>query len=615
MARPGLSSFLKTHMSLLVILSIGLIFRFLFIEFQGLSNDELSAWYRTRYLDWDSFWNQGVKLGDMHPVFYQAFLSFWFRIFGDSEWAIRSTGLLFYVVNSLLVYSISNRFFSKNTGLALLSLYAGLSFTIINTTLARPYNSGTCFLLLTFWSILELNRSKNRFSRWHLGIIVGLAGSMLSHYFAFLAAAIVGFLGLIYLSSKKKIDLVLCSLIAILCFLPHWPVTYYQLNVGGLGWLPPPTPAWLLDFFSSFFNDSLALASLILLSILALLPWTDSISKTREQKFALAIFIATYLVGHLLSLVYTPIMRDLVMLFILPFLFLPLFRRFGNVKNSKLFLFALLIPLLSGFHSVFFGNILQPKHFGVFREIGNKISAYQADSTQKKYEFASNFNNVEYLNYYLKRPLSEPITDWSHPETVYQLADRAKHSACECFIYSWSNSFHLPMYYEVIQKYFPCTVEAKTYFNSAFRNYGKKGTRKLKEIKGLFPKKPSRKITSSEEFIGEIRFPIEKMQPLIKEKGYILAEACGTLSSSSPLNFVVTLERDGTILLAGKNPVLYQAFDQSKLHEPGRNTNFFLAFDLPKKTQKTDQIKIYFWNPERQTIEMGPVRFYFVRAC
>ena len=63
MARCYKNAFLKKHAIFIWLMLCGFTLRILFIEHQGLSNDELSAWFRTRYVDWDSFWNLGVKTG------------------------------------------------------------------------------------------------------------------------------------------------------------------------------------------------------------------------------------------------------------------------------------------------------------------------------------------------------------------------------------------------------------------------------------------------------------------------------------------------------------------------------------------------------------------------
>ena len=609
MARLTQSAFFKNHSTFIWVITIGIFLRVLFIEFQGLSNDELSAWYRTRYIDWNSFWYFGVKSGDMHPVFYQAFLHFWTQLFGDSEWALRSTGIFFYLLNSLLIYNLCIRFFTKNTGLALLTLYTCLVFTIINTTLARPYNSGTFFLLLSFWSILELGRTEKRISKWHFGIILGFIGAMTSHYFAFLTAGIIGILSFIYLPKKKLIEFLICGALAILLFIPHWSVTEHQLNQGGLGWLAAPKWNWLVDFFHQFFNFSWLNLLLIGGGIVFYNFYSKTKEITKEEKFSISIFSFTYIIAHIISLLYTPILRELVMLYLLPFLFIFLFRKIELIGDFKLKILYVFFPLIVGIQSIAAKGLLEPENFGVFREIGHKINLWKKNINLNECTTASNYNNIGYLNYYLKTPLKESITDWSKPDIVYQLAERAKKSDKKYFMYTWSNNFHLPMFYEVIQKYYPSTIDSETYFGSSFRLYSKNGKRKLNAQEGILPK--TKPLTSSEEFIGEVKIEINNIASKIQPNHYILLQTEGKLSTSSPLYFVATLERNGEMVKNGNEPLFYQAFDQSKLNNMGVTTNFLLAFDLPKEALSSDLIKIYFWNPDKNEVEIGETKMYF----
>ncbi len=605
MARCYKNAFLKKHAIFIWLMLCGFTLRILFIEHQGLSNDELSAWFRTRYVDWDSFWNLGVKTGDMHPFFYQAFLKYWVTLFGDSEFSLRATGLLFYASNSLLIYRICNRFFSKNTGLGIIALYSCLTFTIINTTLARPYNSGTFFLLLLFLSIVEINRSSKKITSWHIGVIVGFLGAMLSHYFAFLTAGVIGCIGLIYVQKNRKIDLLLCGLLAIISFIPHWPITQYQLNAGGLGWLPPPKLNWLIDFTHLFFNNSWGIALFCALIFGLLFYKTESKLRTPEEKFSFSIFIFTYVAAHFISLFYTPILRELVMLYLLPFLFIFIFRRFQLISVKKTSIFFVSFPVILGVLSISYGHLLQPKNFSVFREIGVKINETDKKIGRKNCTIASNYNNVEYLNYYLESPIHESISDWSKQDVVYQLSDRARTSKLNFFLYTCSNSFQLPMYYEVIQKYFPYTENQESYFGSAFRLYSKNGQRKLKEQKGLLKK--THRIKSSAEFIGESKIDLKTILARIEPEHYILLKATGILSATSPVYFVAAIERND------KEILLYQAYDQAKLHEIGKPSDFFMAFAIPEGIIPSDVLKIYFWNPERQKIEVERSRIYFIK--
>lgn len=614
MVKSENQSFVKQHGMFISLLLIGLIFRFSFMYHQGLSNDELSGWYRTKFSDWNLFWFYGVKAGDMHPVFYQAFLWVWVRIFGDSEWAIRATSIVFYVLNSWMIYQLCRRFFSKQIGLAVIALYVGLTFTIIHTVFARPYNSGTFFLLLTIWSIFEINRREKAFSFWFLGLILGFLGAMLSHYYAFITALIIGCSSLFYVSKPNIKVILCCGFISALGFLPHWSITAYQLNQGGLGWLAPPKWNWLFDFGFQFFNFSwLLFACFFLLVVFSFL--NANFFKSKEEQMVLRVFLLTYLAGHLISIFYTPVLRELVMLFTLPFLLIFLFRGFRSFSGRLFNLALLILPILVGFQSIFVSKLWQPANFGVFREIGQSIDEADARLNRENIDFASNFNSVSYLNYYCKTPIQESIVDWKNPNVVYTLADRAKISQKDYFVYNWSNNFHLPMYYEVLRNHFPYIYAHRLYFNSAATIFSKSKT----NFQGFQPRKLTARFEntfqqstiSNEEFIGGMWIPIEIFQKHMQAE-YFLVRAKGKFEKNIPFHLVVTIERDGKMLMEHENALLYAAYDQSKLEKPGYKTTFFNAFSIPENVLPTDMVHIYFWNPLKQKVEINKPTLFFV---
>jgi hypothetical protein len=614
MVRNENQSFWKQHGMFISLLFIGLIFRFSFMYHQGLSNDELSGWVRTQFSDWNSFWHFGVKAGDMHPVFYQAFLWVWVRIFGDSEWALRSTSIFFYLLNSWMIYQICRRFFSKQIGLAVVALYVGLTFTIIHTVFARPYNSGTFFLLLAVWSIFEIERREKSFSFWFVGLSIGFLGAMLSHYYAFITASIIGLCALFYVSKPNIKVILICGIASILAFLPHWPITAFQLNQGGLRWLSPPKWNWLFDFGYQFFNFSWILFAFFVGIIVYSFLKAEHF-KSKEERFVLRVFLLTYLLGHLISVFYTPVLRELVMLYSLPFLFIYLFRGF-HFYSGKAFNWALLIfPILIGLQSIFVSKLLEPKNFGVFREIGQSVNQSDQKLGRENMDFASNFNSITYLNYYCNIPIKEPIIDWTNPEVVYQLADRAKNSSKDYFVYNWSNNFHLPMYYEVLRNHFPYVYKHQVFFNSAVTILSKKKT----VFKSMQKHKLTTKfenifqsgVVSNEEFIGAIIIPAKTLKDCSSTE-YFTVEAKGKLSNASPLFLVVTLERDGEMLMSGENAVLYAAYDQARLLDTAKNVKFFNAFSLPENVLDTDVIHIYFWNPEKKKVEINRPKVFQV---
>ncbi len=622
MAKIFVKTWLKNNSLFLMILGIGLFFRSLFMFSQGFGNDELSAWHRTNLFDWNSFWNEGVKVGDMHPAFYQVLLWVWVRLFGDSEFAIRSTSILFYITNSYLIYFICKEFFTKRVGLMIVSVYAGLTFFIINTVFARPYNSGVLFLLLLFLGILKLASADRKKNKWLVIISVGFIGAMLSHYFAFLTAGIIGFLGVVYLvlkNEKKKIlnynvfFLIAGGMLAVILFIPHIPITIYQLNKGGLGWLQPPKWNWLIDVYIQIANSSIFVAILFILGVFYISKNEWFKKQSLESYFAVSIFILTYIVAHILSLTYTPILRELITLFLIPFLLIFLFNSVNAIKSDVKFNISIIVfPLILGIHSIYFNNLLKPFNFAVFKEIGAQTNYFRNRIDSSKYEIKSNFSNVNYLNYYLDSPINETIENWSDANTLYELNETAKKSQKQYFFYNWSNSFNTPMFYEVIRNHFPSVYSHKDYFGSAFNLFSKKGKRKLQNISEELEIKKIKPLETKDEFFGEIKFTADRFLKIKKPYNYLLIKSKGKLEGNSTLNYVAVLERNGELLVDNEIPFLYQAFDQSKLIEVNKETEFYIAFDLPEKTLETDIIKVYFWNPNRLKCKLKSIDAFII---
>jgi len=615
MDKLSLNSLWSEHKTFFVLLISGLGLRLAFIEYQGLSNDELSAWYRTRFSDWSEFWFLGVKDGDMHPGFYQVFLWIWVRIFGESELTIRSTSLLFFGLNVGLLYVISCRFFSKYTGLIIAAFYVSLSFLIINTTAARPYNSGVFFLLLTFYTLLKVDSEENKgeLKTWGL-LILGFLGAMFSHYFAFLTAGLIGVLALTFLSREKIVGLVTSGFIALLLFSFHLSTTLHQLQKGGIGWLDKPDFFWWIDFLKQTFQDSWWMLALALIVIVFVKNNNLNISK--NQSFAMKITVFTGVVAYLISAFYTPILRELVFQFILPFLFLGILgaiqpnleRKSGKLKKFAPFVIVLLFAL----HSIFIVDLFKPKHYGVFRELGNNQNEWVIQRKAKNITFAENFNNVAYINYYLDSTVTEEIVDWAGQRAVYQLHNRAKNAKTAYFLYNWSNNYNTPMFLECIRRSFPRIANQKTYFNSGsylFSKTFKDNVINKRELTEVF----EGGLIEGEEFFGEFKINVGDIRSELKYKEYMLLESRASVSDIKSFYMVVTAERNGEFLQVDSIPVMYFAYNQIELSNQTGMNDYFMAFDLPKKLKNDDIIKIYCWNPEKGEIMINNMKLFAVK--
>lgn len=615
MAKLTLNTLLMKHKTFFVLLLVGLILRLLFIENQGLSNDELSAVIRTRYSSWDELWSLGIREGDMHPGFYQTFLWFWVKLFGESEFAIRSTSLIFYVLNLGLLYAICLRFYSKFTGLVLVAFYVSLSFLIINTTTARPYNSGVFFVLLAFYSLLSIDseEGKGKAYTWVL-FSLSLLGAMASHYFAFLTVGVIGILSFFFLSKQKIIGLVASGMAALLLFTLHLPTTIHQLQQGGIGWLDKPDFFWWIEFLKQSFQDSYWMLAIALLIIITLK--NGSIPVSRNQKFAIQITLITGLLAYLISIFYTPILRELVFQFILPFLLIGILgsieinteRRSGRWKRIA----PLLILVLFSCHSIIQVQIYKPKHYGVFRELGENQNKWVSERKSKNICFAENFNNVDYLNYYLDSAVVEEITDWANIDAVYKLNERVKAAKTAYFIYNWSNNYQSPMFLECIRRCYPRIAEFDTYFNSGsylFSRTIRDNAISKREINEVF----EGGLIEGDEFFGEYKINVGDLRNEITLNEYLLLESNAIVNGIKSFYMVVTAERNGEFLQVDSIPAMYYAYNQIELsNEPGMN-EFFMAFELPKKLKDNDVVKIYCWNPEKGEIIINNMKLFAVK--
>ncbi len=600
-------TFFRAHAWFLILLGLGLILRLLFIEFQSLSNDELSAWWRTRPVSWLDFWNTGVKYGDMHPAFYQAFLWGWVRIFGESEWSIRATSLLFFVLNCILIYRICRFVHSRNAGLFVLSFFCTLDYFIINTTYARPYNSGLFFLLLAFWALVHIRDREKLPFYWYLVLVCGLAGAMYSHYFAFLAVGILGLVSLFFI--RRRMAVILCGIASVLLFIPHIPVTLVHLSQGGLGWLAAPAPSWLFVFFRELFNNSW----ILLVFGLAYLLY-GLLRRAGHARFfrwwTLSWFVAVYLLAHLVSVLYTPILRETVMIFTLPLFLAGIF---AGGASRQLRIEAILVPaIVFTIHTVFFAGFLEPTPNGVFKQIAADIETEEAINGNNSIDYAINTCDVAYLNYYLKRDRQEPITDWTNPETVFRLHERVQRSDKAFFTYCWTNNFHRLAYCEVIRRKYPVLIEEELYPNGAYFLYAK-GEDKAPELAVSLTIKPSFPVNDSAEFCADFRLDANEFLQHAAYR-YFVAEYEGVRHGNEDCFIVVTAERNGSLLQnENEEPVLYEALDCARLSREDQPEKFYVPFRLPEQIRPDDVIHGYIYNVGKNKLELTNLTFYGIR--
>ncbi|MDA7804347.1 glycosyltransferase family 39 protein, partial [Crocinitomix sp.] len=259
--------FLKRNIDILLILALGFVLRFSVSMIHSYSNDELSAVTRLRFDNFSDLVEFGVKTGDMHPAGVQFFMKFWSYIAGTSEVGMRFPFVIFGTLSILVVFLIGKQWFNRKVGLYASGLLAVLYFPIMNSEFARPYSPGLLICLLVGFFIHKVLFDFDK--KWRNAVILGLlfAAAMYTHYFAFLFVGFIGVSGLIFINKSNWKQLFLAGLIGLSLFLPHYQITEFHLNVGGLQWLPPPNSTWLLAFLSHAFNASWIVISLLIVMV------------------------------------------------------------------------------------------------------------------------------------------------------------------------------------------------------------------------------------------------------------------------------------------------------------------------------------------------------------
>jgi len=613
--------FLKEHTVFLLLFLLGVLLRILFLNSQGLSHDELSAWNRIGTYNFAEVLEYGVK-PDMHPALMQVVLQYWVSWFGDDAWVLRLPSTFFGLAAIALMYVFANRFLSKSAGIFAAVFFLFLVFPIMHTVLARPYALGLFFIVLMIYSIFSLEDSRTR-KQYFLNsilLILGTTGALYTHYFAGLIAGIIGLASLIYVLRVRWIFLIPSGVISVFLFLPHWKITKVHLSRDGLEWLGKPSADWILDFFVLFFNNSIFLLAIFVL-VIGLFLLNSRFKLTHRSRFLLALFAAIYIVGHALSLIYTPILREPGVLMALPILMLGLGDLIQNMSSrfSHLVIFAL--AFLFSFHSVYESKLSETVHYEPFREMVQLIQ--EADNLYGEENILKlcNVTNTNYLNYYAREidvSLDFEMTLIEEIDEIHQLARIVRESDKHYCILARTNRSQNVIQLEIIRYYFPVVVKHVGFFNANFTIW-RRGERKARKFgREITPKtQPDlytswNSDTSDNEFIGDLRIPVAMLK---SNDSYVLILADGwVVNDLESLNFVVVAERNEEMILNDDIPILYQAWDQMKLIQISGKRQFFTAVEVPKEIKDSDVLHVYFWNRNFAKIKIEKPRAYVIQT-
>jgi len=255
----------KKHLFLLVILSVGSIFRIHGLPAPSLSSDEAFS-VRVARLSYAGIVNDCAK--DVHPPLYYFVLHDWIGVFGDSESSVRGLSVLFGVLSIYLVFLLGTRLFDSHTGIVSAILLAVSSLHIQYSQNARMYTLLLSLSLLSVHIYVGMMTRKGKAGRkTTVGLFVINALLLYTHVYGFFVVLFELSWSLFsFVRDRRRIDAgyhlwpIALSLVS---FLPWAGVLLLEKSERPDSWLPLPGVLeiargfsgndWLLVTFVSLF--------------------------------------------------------------------------------------------------------------------------------------------------------------------------------------------------------------------------------------------------------------------------------------------------------------------------------------------------------------------------
>lgn len=458
----------RYELLVLLITALGAFLRFWHFGDWSLTNDELSALYRTKFDSWSAVLQNGVA-PDGHPALAQWLLYHWTSWFGDHPKAIRFPFVLASVLSLPLVFAVGKQWFSKSAGLVASLAMALLQYPLLYSRIARPYALGMFFVLLAAWAMSVLWRKEKSGFGWLILFAISAAGCAYTHYFAGLLAAIMGATGLILLTGRKRLYLLAACVGAVLLFVPHLSIFAGQLGKGGIGhWLAAPTPAFILEHIATIANSSWAAGGLLV--VVAAFGLYTAIGKrwTMAHTMALLWFVLPVIIGFAWSLLINPVLQHSMLVFSLPFGLLLLFAWLPDVSSHAKNALVLTLGLVLLISTVLEKQFYRTQHFGVFDGVAaNTLEweiAYPGEITR-----VAHVNNAWYLHYYLGSDSTlVPFERYQIEggEALAELSSLVNNSTTRYFEFAWSSRTYTPEVEQIIRAAYPAEKHIARYFNS-----------------------------------------------------------------------------------------------------------------------------------------------------
>jgi len=592
----------KQQIILALLFFVALAFRLFHINF-SFSNDELSALMRCHQESFSNLITNGV-LVDFHPAGVQSFMYFWIKIFGESEFAVRFPFAVFGSLAVVFSYIYTQRKFGSTPALLTAIALITLEFPLLHGQIARPYSSGLMLsmLLILLWDKVvfpKKDEEKDIIKKLVLLSIV-FAANAYNHYFSALFAGIVFVSGLFAIKKEHLIKYILFGVFAFVLFLPHIGITIKHMSIGGIGsWLGKPSPDFLYQHILHIFNNSLALTLIIinLLMLYLIINKRSVLGRWRIRLFTLMLFILPFLIGYFYSIFENSVLQNRVLLFSMPFLLIFIFSFFNEAKTKFQKALIILIPLALVGHTILIDNYYEKEHFINFKEIAKKCSNTHKTVDRDKVLSLQHCNSKDYLQYYLQdTSIHFSIYEITTDKQLLNLKSILESNSIKPYAEYISTKPQNRIATMMISSEFQLSNEFDTNkYSNGYHYYGRANNWQKINISN----KPTLKYSdySSDtidleniEYSRGIEYKSNKNQRIILDMRFRFklenenTEAMIVFSSENSIN--------GNEKTWWSAPLKYF---HNKEWSP-------ISFQIPIKVLNEDNIKVYIWNPKKESI-------------
>jgi len=233
-----------------------------------------------------------------NPPFYELFLHYWIKLFGNSPLSVRLPSLIFSSLTVFYIYKIGCKFYSINVGLIASLIFTFSNYHIVYAHEARVYPLFGLLTVVSMYYFLEIINKKNTLKKYIKLLLINLV-LCYSHYFGFFIIFIQSFIFLIDRNAYKYHlkNYIKYLLLFILFYFPNLKILirrFYESSSGT--WVNKPTGlSNLFDMLSIFSNKPVLNFTILFIFILALSKYLLDKKKQSISVFSKTIIIWFFL--------------------------------------------------------------------------------------------------------------------------------------------------------------------------------------------------------------------------------------------------------------------------------------------------------------------------------